>query len=221
MKIQNLIIYSILAIGLISVPSLLNTVQAQITMTNTTSSSVQNQTAQTQANQTAQTQANQTAQTQANQTAQGANQTAQATQNQTAQGANQTISKETQAFMTMDIPEIKDNLMDSKDALVNNATEEALTIITNLENQLLVLQAQPKFLDLIQNVKDSISKADINKALDDLTKVETDILKAENEVFKAQLANPQLKVAQQDNGDDEEDENGGDGDGGDGDGGEE
>ena len=59
MKNQNLFIYSILAIGLLSVPSLLDTVQAQVNMTNTTSSSVQNQTAQTQANQTAQNSQNQ------------------------------------------------------------------------------------------------------------------------------------------------------------------
>ena len=96
MKNQNLFIYSILAIGLISVPSLLDTVQAQVNMTNTTSASVQNQTAQTQAN-------------------------------QTAQSANQTISKETQALMTLDIPMIKDQLMNAKTSLLNNNTEEALT----------------------------------------------------------------------------------------------
>ena len=63
MKIQNLFIYSILAIGLISIPSLLEIVQAQVNMTNSTSSSLQNQTAQTAQNQTAQTAQNQTAQT--------------------------------------------------------------------------------------------------------------------------------------------------------------
>ena len=188
LKIQNIFIYSILAIGLISIPSLLDTVQAQINMTNATSSSLQNQTA-----------------------VAGANETAQTAQNQTAvagASANQTISTETQALMTLDFPELKGNLMDSKDALANNDTEEALTTVTDVENQMLVLKVKPSFADDIQKVKDSISKADINKALDDLTKVQTDVLKAENEVFKAQLANPQLKVAQQDNGDnqDEDDE---------------
>ncbi|MGI0051595.1 MAG: hypothetical protein ACRD8K_07650, partial [Nitrososphaeraceae archaeon] len=72
MKIQNIFIYSILAIGLISIPSLLDTVQAQINMTNATSSSLQNQTAAT---------ANQTAQTAQNQTSATANQTAQTAQN--------------------------------------------------------------------------------------------------------------------------------------------
>ena len=88
LKIQNIFIYSILAIGLISIPSLLDTVQAQINMTNATSSSLQNQTAA----QTAVAGANETAQTAQNQTAAaGANQTAQTAQNQTAvAGANQT-----------------------------------------------------------------------------------------------------------------------------------
>ena len=188
LKIQNIFIYSILAIGLISIPSLLDTVQAQINMTNATSSSLQNQTA-----------------------AAGANQTAQTAQNQTAAAgasANQTISTETQALMSLDFPELKGNLMDSKDALANNDTEEALTTVTDVENQVLVLKVKPSFADDIQKLKDSISKTDINKALDDLTKVQTDVLKAENEVFKAQLANPQLKVSQQDNEDnqDEDDE---------------
>ena len=124
------------------------------------------------------------------------------------------MSKETQAFMALDIAEIKGNLMDSKNALANNDTEEALTTITDLENTLLVLQPKPSFVDNIQKIKDSISKKDLNKALDDLNKVETDVLKAENEVFKAQLANPQLKVAQQDNGDADEDGDEEDGDGG-------
>ena len=191
MKNQNLFIYSILAIGILSVPSLLDTVQAQVNMTNTTSSSVQNQTAQTTPNQTAQS-ANQTAQTTANQTAQNSQ--------------NQTISKETQALMTLDIPVIKDQLMDAKTSLLNNNTEEALTGISGVEIQLLLLPDKPSFVGDIQTIKNSIAKPDINKALDDLTKVQTDILKAETEALKAQLANPQLLDAQQNNDAEDEDE---------------
>jgi hypothetical protein len=168
MKIQNLFIYSILAIGLISIPSLLETVHAQTNMTNTTSSSVQNQTAQT-------------------------------AQNQTAQGANQTMSKETQALMTLDIPVIKEQLMNAKQSLVNGNTEEALAGITDVEIPLLLLQNKPSFVGDLQEIKNSISKADINKALDDLTKIQAEILKAETESLKAQLANPML--SQQNNDD--------------------
>jgi len=169
MKIQNLFIYSILAIGLISIPSLLQTVQAQTNMTNTTSSSGQNQTAQG--------------------------------------GQNQTMNKETQALMTLDIPVIKDQLMNAKTSLLNNNTEEALTGISGVEIQLLLLPNKPSFVGDIQTIKNSIAKPDINKALDDLTKVQTDILKAETEALKAQLANPQLLAAQQDNDAQDEDDN--------------
>ena len=153
MKIQNLFIYSILAIGLISIPSLLQTVQAQTNMTNTTSSSGQNQTAQG--------------------------------------GQNQTMSKETQALMTLDIPVIKEQLMNAKQSLVNGNTEEALEGITDVEIPLLLLQTKPSFVGDLQEIKNSISKKDVNKALDDLTKIQTDIVKGETETLKAQLANPQ------------------------------
>jgi len=152
MKIPNLFIYSMLAIGLISIPSLLETAQAQTNMTNTTSSSVQNQTAQS--------------------------------------GQNQTISKETQVLMTLDIPVIKEQLDIAKQALVNENIEEALAGITDVEIPLLLLENKPSFVRDLQEMKNSISKKDINKALDDLTKIQSDILKAETETLKAQLANP-------------------------------
>ena len=161
MKIQNLFIYSILAIGLISIPSLLETVHAQTNMTNTTSSSVQNQTAQS--------------------------------------AQNQTMSKETQALMTLDIPVIKEQLINAKQSLVNGNTEEALAGITDVEIPLLLLQNKPSFVGDLQEIKNSISKADINKALDDLTKIQAEILKAETESLKTQLANPML--SQQNNDD--------------------
>ena len=153
MKIQNLFIYSILAIGLISIPSFLDTVQAQTNMTNTTSSAGQNQTAQG--------------------------------------GQNQTMSKETQALMTLDIPMIKEQLMNAKQSLVNGNTEEALAGITDVEIPLLLSQNKPSFVGDLQEIKNSISKKDVNKALDDLTKIQTDIINAETATLKAQLANPQ------------------------------
>ena len=183
MKIQNLFIYSILAIGLISIVSLLDTVQAQTNMTNATSSSLQNQTAQTAQNQTAAAGANQTAQT----------------------AHNQTMSNETKALMTLDTTMIKDQLMNAKESLLNGNREEALAGITGVEVKLLLLPTKPSFVGDIQTIKNSIAKSDINKALDDLTKVQTDILKAETEALKAQIANPQLLEAQENN--DAQDEN--------------
>jgi hypothetical protein len=109
------------------------------------------------------------------------------------------MSKETQALMTLDIPVIKEQLMNAKQSLVNGNTEEALAGITDVEIPLLLLQNKPSFVGDLQEIKNSISKADINKALDDLTKIQAEILKAETESLKAQLANPML--SQQNNDD--------------------
>jgi hypothetical protein len=92
--------------------------------------------------------------------------------------------------MTLDIPVIKEQLNIAKQALVNENIEEALAGITDVEIPLLLLENKPSFVGDLQEIKNSISKKDINKALDDLTKIQSDILKAETETLKAQLANP-------------------------------
>jgi hypothetical protein len=196
-KIPNLYVYSILAIGMIfSIPTLLDNVQAQTNATNATSSSMQNQTAQAAAagqNQTAQAAAagqNQTAQA----AAAGQNQTAQAA----AAGQNQTMSQDAQALMALDIPEVRDNLIAAKESLANGEIADALTGVTDLENQLILLQNKTTFTEDIQKIKNAISKSDLNKALDEITNIQTGILKAETEISKAQLANPELMAAQQD-----------------------
>jgi hypothetical protein len=185
-KIPNLYVYSILAIGMIfSIPTLLDNVQAQTNATNATSSSMQNQTAQAAAagqNQTAQA------------AAAGQNQTAQAA----AAGQNQTMSQDAQALMALDIPEVRDNLIAAKESLANGEIADALTGVTDLENQLILLQNKTTFTEDIQKIKNAISKSDLNKALDEITNIQTGILKAETEISKAQLANPELMAAQQD-----------------------
>jgi len=128
---------------------------------------------------------------------------------------NKTMSNDTQALMSMDLPGLKDNLETAKQSLANGDTEEALTQITDIENQVLLLKPQPSFTSDIQKIKDSVSKKDLNKALDDLTKVQTDVLKADTEMLKAQIANPML--AEQNNAQNQDDGDGGgedDGDGG-------
>ena len=163
-----------------SVPTLLDNVQAQMNITNATSSSLQNQTAQA--------------------AAAGQNQTAQAA----AAGQNQTMSQDAQALMALDIPEVRDNLIAAKESLANGEIADALTGVTDLENQLILLQNKITFTEDIQKIKNAISKSDLKKALDDITNIQTGILKAETEISKAQLANPELMAAQQDNDEDEE-----------------
>ena len=136
------------------------------------------------------------------------NATSSSMQNQTAQaaaaGQNQTMSQDAKALMALDIPEIRDNLVAAKQSLANGDKEEALTGITDLENQLILLQNQTTFTEDIQKIKNAISKSDLKKALDDITNIQTGIVKAETEIFKVQLANPELMAAQQDNDGDEE-----------------
>ena len=132
-----------------------------------------------------------------------ANATSLTGQNQTAaaSGQNQTMSKDAQALMTMDLPELKDNIMSAKEALSNGNIGDALTTITDVENQLLLLKEKPSFEKNFQQVKDSLSKSDLNKALDELTKVQTGVIKAETDLFKAKLQNPQLALQGGDDGD--------------------
>ena len=93
-----------------------------------------------------------------------------------------------------------------KQTLANNETEEALTQITMLKINCYYLKPQPSFATDIQKIKDSVSKKDINKALDDLTKVQSEVLKAENELLIAQLTNAtlaeQINAGEDDEGDD-------------------
>ena len=183
MKYQNIFVYSVLAIGLLSIPSLLDSIYGQ------TNATQQNQTAGQQAQ----------------------NQTA-AQQNQTAAQQGQALGPDIQALLnTLDIPELKDNLMNAKEALADGNTEEALTSVTDVENQLLTVQPQPKFTGDFKNIKDSIAKADLAKALDDLNKVQTEVLKAETEIFKAGQTNPQIMEQYGGNGGDDGGDDGGDG----------
>ena len=125
-------------------------------------------------------------------------QTAQAAATTTA-GQNQTMSSDAQALISLDIPELKDNLMDAKEALANGEREDALTGITDVENQLLLLENNPTFTVDIQKIKESISKSDLKKALDDITNIQSKFIKTETEIFKAQLDNPELMTTQLDN----------------------
>ena len=198
-KCLTILVCTVLAVGILYLPSFFNTVQGQINMSNLTSSSMQNQTSAAAQNQTAPS-------TQ--------NQTSAAAQNQTeTSGQNQTMTTDAQALTRIDVEDMKENLMNVKQALAGGNPQDALTTITEIENKFLVLPNKPSFTQDIQKIKDSISKKDMSKALDDLTKVQTSLLKAETEGRKAQLANPQMMPAlkigdtqQQDDDDDDGDD---------------
>ena len=68
---------------------------------------------------------------------------------------------------------------------------------------MLLLQNTTTVTGDFQKIKESISKRDLAKALDDITKVQNELIKAETEVSKVQIANPGL-VAEQDEDEDED-----------------
>ena len=187
-----------MAIGIIfSVPTLLDNIQAQ---TNATNPAAQAGQAAAQGGQNATAQAGQAA-------AQGGqNATAQGGQAAAQGGQNQTLSPSTQALQTLGIANLRANLMDAKDALANGDIEEGLTGVTNIENELLLSQNTTTVTGDFQKIKESISKRDLAKALDDITNVQKELIKAETEVFKVQIANPELITGQDDEDEDEEDD---------------
>ena len=148
MKYQNLVFYSIIPLALLSVPSLLENVQAQTNSTNQT-----------------------------------------ATASQPSQAMNLTA----QALMKVNIVDLKNNLMNAKLAILNGDHEEALTVVRDVETQLLLIKPSPtKFLSDLHKITNAITKSNIDKSLDSLTKVQVDILKAENQLFKTAVTNPQI-----------------------------
>ncbi len=117
--------------------------------------------------------------------------------------SNRTLSQDIQVLMMLDIPELKENLMDTKESIADGKIEESLIDVTDIENQFILLQNKTTFTGDFQKIKESIAQRDISKALDDITNIQKKIIKAETEVFKAQLSNPELMTEEdeEDNGD--------------------
>jgi len=120
------------------------------------------------------------------------------TKSQVINPQNHTMSQDTQVLMMLDIPELKETLMDAKESLTDVNIKEALTGIIDLENQFLLLQNKTNLTEDFQKIKEAISKTDFKKALDYITKIQIEVIKAETEVFKAQLM---AKQDEEENGD--------------------
>jgi len=120
------------------------------------------------------------------------------TKSQVINPQNHTMSQDTQVLMMLDIPELKETLMDAKESLADVNIKEALTGIIDLENQFLLLQNKTNLTEDFQKIKEAISKTDFKKALDYITKIQIEVIKAETEVFKAQLM---AKQDEEENGD--------------------
>ena len=116
-----------------------------------------------------------------------------ATKPTTSQQPSQSMNLTAQALMKIDIVDLKNNLMNAKLAILNGDHEEALTVVRDVETQLLLIKPSPtKFLSDLHKITNAITKSNIDKSLDSLTKVQVDILKAENQLFKTAVTNPQF-----------------------------
>ena len=106
---------------------------------------------------------------------------------------SQAMNLTAQALMKVDIADLKNSLTNAKFAIFSEDFEEGLTIVRDVETQMLLVEPSPtKFLSDLHKVTNAISKSDIVKSLDAITKVQVDILKAENLLFKTAMANPQV-----------------------------
>src|ERR671912_320531 len=143
---QNFVFYLVIPLVLLSIPSLLENVQAQTNLPS-----------------------------------------------QISQQQNQNMTLTTQALMKVNTVELKDALMKVNLAIVDGNLKEALTDVRDIESQLLQVKPMPtKFLDNIHKAVNSIAREDVNKALNTLTGIQVTILKAENQIFKAEVENPQV-----------------------------
>ena len=124
------------------------------------------------------------------------------------QGQPQTASNETMSLMSLNIGDLKDSLVNAKDAVSTGNFENALTEVTNVENQLLLVKGeQPPFVGDIQAIKESIAKSDVPKTLDGITNIQIELLKAETDMMKANQGNPQMMMGQNANNDNQQNDN--------------
>lgn len=116
-----------------------------------------------------------------------------ATNQTTSQQPSQSMNLTAQALMKVDIADLKNSLASAKLALFSEDFEEGLTIVRDVETQMLLIEPSPtKFLSDLHKVTNSIARSDVEKSLDGLTNIQITILRAENQIFKAAVANPQL-----------------------------
>ena len=108
---------------------------------------------------------------------------------------NQNANLTAQALMKTDIITLKNTLMNAQLAIVDGNIEQALKDVMDFETQLILLKPSPptKFLNNIHKAIGAIATSEIDKSLNTITNLQVSILKAENLIFKAAVANPQVK----------------------------
>ena len=84
------------------------------------------------------------------------------------------------ALMALDLNEIESSIQEANEALMNAETLDALNILGELENLMSIIDKEPKLLQDIKSISDSISNDDLTKATEELTKIQNEISVVKN-----------------------------------------
>jgi hypothetical protein len=117
-------------------------------------------------------------------------------------GEQKAPSSDSPQFIALDLPELMNNLIKAKEALANKERKDALTAITDVENQLIMLQSNFPFKEDMKKIKESISQSNFKEALDDITNIQNVFLEVETDIFKYKLDQQELIATQKKSNDD-------------------
>lgn len=104
------------------------------------------------------------------------------------------------ALMALDLDEIEDNVGDVQEAIAKADTLNALDSISKIENSMATLEKQPKILQDIKNIKDSLSNNDFQKATEDIVKIQS-------QISQVKTQNPEIANDNDNNDDSDDDDN--------------
>ena len=79
------------------------------------------------------------------------------------------------AMMALDLDVIEEHITAAQDAIGKADTVAALDHLSQIENLMATLEKQPKIMEDIKSIKDSLTNNDLQKATEDITKIQSQI----------------------------------------------
>lgn len=102
------------------------------------------------------------------------------------QGVGQSQGNQSQglselALMALDLDSIESKFSDVRESILNNETITALNTLSEIQNQMIILDQEPQLLQDIKSIRDLLSNDDLGKATEDLTRIQNQILQVKNQ----------------------------------------
>ena len=102
------------------------------------------------------------------------------------QGAGQSQGNQSQglselALMALDFDGIESQLSDVNESILNNETITALNTLSEIQNQMIILDEEPQLSKDLVSIRDSLSNDDLAKATEDLTRIQNQITEVRNQ----------------------------------------